>query len=129
MDGRTGGKDLDPTKTMQLAVSILFLVFLTNVLAWIGHTVLLDAVSWPWYTRSFHCSRYIPQAYAIYQRIFVSGQYTEQMELKASIVQLKKELGQTSAQEEFAKWAKLRRKVDKGLSDLEKLSEYLGFCA
>lgn len=28
----------------------------------------------------------------------------------------------TSAQDQFAKWAKLRRSVDKGLADLEKLS-------
>ena len=31
----------------------------------------------------------------------------------------------TSAQDQFAKWAKLRRSVDKGLADLEKLSECL----
>lgn len=30
----------------------------------------------------------------------------------------------TSAQDQFAKWAKLRRSVDKGLSDLEKLSKF-----
>lgn len=35
----------------------------------------------------------------------------------------KQELLQTSAQDQFAKWAKLRRRVDKGLDDLEKLSE------
>jgi CHD5-like protein len=35
---------------------------------------------------------------------------------------MKAELLQTSAQDQFAKWAKLRRGVDKGLSDLEKLS-------
>lgn len=39
----------------------------------------------------------------------------------------KKELLQTSAQDQFAKWAKLRRSVDKGLADLEKLSECLPF--
>ena len=39
----------------------------------------------------------------------------------------KKELLQTSAQDQFAKWAKLRRSVDKGLTDLEKLSEYQSY--
>jgi len=32
---------------------------------------------------------------------------------------------QTSSQDQFAKWAKLRRKVDKGLVDLEKLNSEL----
>lgn len=30
---------------------------------------------------------------------------------------------QTSAQDQFAKWAKLRRSMDKGLADLDKLSK------
>ena len=44
--------------------------------------------------------------------------------LKSEILVNKKELLQTSAQDQFARWAKLRRSVDKGLADLEKLSEY-----
>lgn len=40
----------------------------------------------------------------------------------------KGELLATSSQDQFAKWAKLRRKVDKGLADLEKLSELLKSC-
>ena len=47
-----------------------------------------------------------------------------QRKLKSEILLNKKELLQTSAQDQFAKWAKLRRSVDKGLADLEKLSEY-----
>lgn len=35
----------------------------------------------------------------------------------------KAELAKTSSQDEFAKWAKLKRKLDKGLADLEKISE------
>ncbi|KAK7692505.1 GET complex subunit get1 [Cerrena zonata] len=46
----------------------------------------------------------------------------EQRKLKADILATKKELLQTSAQDHFAKWAKLRRSVDKGLADLEKLN-------
>jgi hypothetical protein len=30
---------------------------------------------------------------------------------------------QTSSQDQFAKWAKLKRKIDKGFTDLETLSE------
>lgn len=35
----------------------------------------------------------------------------------------KQQLSKISSQDEFAKWAKLRRKIDKNLSDLEVLSE------
>lgn len=45
-----------------------------------------------------------------------------QRELKSELLAKKAELLQTSAQDQFAKWAKLRRSVDKGLADLEKLS-------
>ena len=50
---------------------------------------------------------------------------SQQKKLKTEILANKKDLLQTSAQDQFAKWAKLRRSVDKGLSDLEKLSELL----
>ena len=46
-----------------------------------------------------------------------------QRALKTEILSTKSELLKTSAQDQFAKWAKLRRSVDKGLADLEKLSE------
>jgi hypothetical protein len=62
--------------------------------------------------------------YAIYARLFISQLVKEQNELKSTIITTKAELNQTSAQDEFAKWAKLRRKVDKSLTDLEKLSAY-----
>lgn len=45
------------------------------------------------------------------------------------MIQAKTELNQTSAQEEFAKWAKLRRRVDKGMADIDKLSKCLPFYA
>jgi tail-anchored protein insertion receptor len=64
--------------------------------------------------------------YAIYARLFISQLVKEQNELKSTIITTKAELNQTSAQDEFAKWAKLRRKVDKSLTDLEKLSAYKG---
>lgn len=47
---------------------------------------------------------------------------SEQRSLKTEILQTKAELLQTSSQDQFAKWAKLKRKVDKGLQDLEKIS-------
>ncbi|KAG8751554.1 GET complex subunit get1 [Serendipita sp. 396] len=92
---------------MALAVSILLLVLLTNVLGWIGHAVLLDT------------------AYAFYARLFLSTLVKEQNQLKSSIFETKHEMAQMSAQDEFAKWAKLRRKHDKAISDLEKLNARL----
>lgn len=53
----------------------------------------------------------------------MSVQYARQRQLKAELLTTKKELMQTSAQDQFAKWAKLRRSVDKGIAELEKLSE------
>jgi len=47
-----------------------------------------------------------------------------QSELRGDIMKTKQELSRTSAQDQFAKWAKLRRSIDKKLSDLEKLSAY-----
>ena len=64
------------------------------------------------------------QFYSLYLRIFYSSAVARQKQLKSEILLNKKELLQTSAQDQFAKWAKLRRSVDKGLADLEKLSEF-----
>ncbi len=50
--------------------------------------------------------------------------YSRQETLRHSILVTKKELLETSAQDQFAKWAKLRRKVDKELADLEKISAF-----
>ncbi|KAG5220350.1 GET complex [Salix suchowensis] len=61
-------------------------------------------------------------AYSLYLRLFHSSLHVRQRKLKTEILATKKELIQTSAQDQFAKWAKLRRSVDKGLADLEKLS-------
>jgi hypothetical protein len=74
-------------------------------------------------SRSLTCLNW-QKAFSVYQRIFQSSKYAQQRKLKTEILTKKKELLQTSAQDEFAKWAKLRRSVDKGLADLEKLSEY-----
>lgn len=63
------------------------------------------------------------QVYALHLRLFYSAKLAQQKKLKNEILVNKKELLQTSAQDQFAKWAKLRRSVDKGLAELEKLSE------
>jgi tail-anchored protein insertion receptor len=60
---------------------------------------------------------------AIYIRLFYSKLSSRQSNLKSTILSTKSELLATSAQDQFAKWAKLRRSVDKGLQDLDKTSE------
>ncbi|CAJ0748633.1 20738_t:CDS:2 [Entrophospora sp. SA101] len=41
--------------------------------------------------------------------------------LKKDILQVKQELTRTSSQDQFAKWAKLRRKLDSKMNELEKI--------
>ncbi|KAJ3513909.1 hypothetical protein NLJ89_g2678 [Agrocybe chaxingu] len=61
-------------------------------------------------------------AYDIYLQVTRSPLAARQRVLKTEILATKAELLRTSAQDQFAKWAKLRRSVDKGLADLEKLN-------
>ncbi|KAJ6521923.1 WRB/Get1 family [Mycena vulgaris] len=89
---------------MSLLFTIFALVFLTQLITWIGQSVLLDLV------------------YAVHLRVFQAGTAAQQRKLKTDVLALKAELLRTSAQDQFAKWAKLRRAVDKGLADLEKLN-------
>ncbi|KIJ18597.1 hypothetical protein PAXINDRAFT_128849 [Paxillus involutus ATCC 200175] len=89
---------------MSLILTIFALVFITELISWIGQSVLLEL------------------AWGIYCRVFMGASYTRQRQLKAELLTTKKELMQTSAQDQFAKWAKLRRSVDKGLAELEKLN-------
>lgn len=51
-----------------------------------------------------------------------SKQIREQRELQASYLEVRRDLNATSSQDEFAKWAKLRRQHDKMLEQLEKMS-------
>ncbi|KAI0298513.1 CHD5-like protein-domain-containing protein [Russula brevipes] len=92
---------------MSLIVTIFALVFITELISWIGKSVLLHL------------------AWTAYQGIFNRNALKRQRELKTEILSKKAELLQTSAQDQFAKWAKLRRSVDKGLADLEKLNSEL----
>ncbi|KAH8108031.1 WRB/Get1 family [Cristinia sonorae] len=89
---------------MALIIAIFALVFVTELISWIGKSVLLEF------------------AYSLYLRIFHAAKVAQQKKLKSTILSTKKEMLQTSAQDHFAKWAKLRRSVDKGLADLEKLN-------
>ncbi|EGE03131.1 CHD5 domain-containing protein [Trichophyton equinum CBS 127.97] len=43
----------------------------------------------------------------------------EQRQAKLEVIQLKREMGATSSQDEFAKWAKLRRRHDKAMEEYD----------
>ncbi|KZT61775.1 hypothetical protein CALCODRAFT_522579 [Calocera cornea HHB12733] len=90
-----------------LALTIFLLVLLTQLIDWVGKSLLED-----W-------------AFALYSRLLISGPARQQRALKRDVFREKQELARTSAQDEFAKWARLRRRVDKGLADLDKLNAQL----
>ncbi len=50
----------------------------------------------------------------------------DQTRLSREVVRLKREMNSTSSQDEFAKWAKLRRQHDKVLAEYEQKSETPG---
>ncbi|SPO42349.1 related to Protein GET1 [Moesziomyces antarcticus] len=56
----------------------------------------------------------------VFASIFHRGTLSSQRALRKEIYSTKQELAATSSQDQFAKWAKLRRRVDKGLADLER---------
>jgi uncharacterized membrane-anchored protein YhcB (DUF1043 family) len=60
----------------------------------------------------------------VYLKLTNDEKAIKQRKMKKQLFQMKAELDSTSSQDEFAKWAKLRRKLDKAAADLEKLSKY-----
>ncbi|GAA96170.1 uncharacterized protein L969DRAFT_84037 [Mixia osmundae IAM 14324] len=90
-----------------LAINLVLLVAFTEIVNGVGQGRVADFL------------------YAIYLKITRSPLGRRQSLLKKEIMANKAELSATSAQDQFAKWAKLRRKLDKGVSDLEKLNESL----
>jgi hypothetical protein len=107
---------------LSLLASLLLITLVTETIAWIGKGRIAEVV------RSVHallpCSSswLCPQLYSVYARSARLPGHSRQRALKAEILATKAELSRTSSQDEFAKWARLRRKVDKGIADLEKLS-------
>ncbi|KAH7125423.1 CHD5-like protein-domain-containing protein [Dendryphion nanum] len=54
-----------------------------------------------------------------------SGSAQKSQKLKKEVVRLKRELGTVSAQDDFARWAKLQRQHDKALSEFQKIDNSL----
>lgn len=89
---------------VNLALVIFFCTLLNQIVSWVGKSVLQEI------------------AFTAYSWVFLSSTAAKQRKLRKQVLEDKAELGRTSSQDEFAKWAKLRRKLDKGLADLEKTS-------
>lgn len=59
----------------------------------------------------------------LYARVAQRSLLARQRTLKKELFENRQALGQTSSQDQFAKWAKLRRKVDAITQELEGVSE------
>ncbi|KAL8292142.1 hypothetical protein RQP46_001608 [Phenoliferia psychrophenolica] len=87
-----------------LPLLLFGVTFVVEALGWIGN----DSIASFFYAISLFFSS---TPHAKQQRV-----------LKTQVLSLRAELKATSAQDEFSKWAKLRRKVDKAVADLEALN-------
>ncbi|GMK54109.1 hypothetical protein CspeluHIS016_0106950 [Cutaneotrichosporon spelunceum] len=92
---------------LNLPVVVFLFVLLAQIITWVGKTALQEL------------------AFSFYTRVFLSSSQKTQKRLRSQVLQDKAELNKTSSQDEFAKWAKLKRRVDKSLDDLEKTNNKL----
>ncbi|CAE6397696.1 unnamed protein product [Rhizoctonia solani] len=93
---------------MSILSTIFILVLLTELVRWIGKSVLLELL------------------YPVYTRVFLKSTVERQRTLRADVLAAKRDLLQTSSQDQFAKWAKLRRRVDRGLAELDTIRWWYG---
>ncbi|KAG8702998.1 GET complex subunit get1, partial [Ceratobasidium sp. 395] len=92
---------------MSVLTTIFILVLLTELVRWVGKSVLLEL------------------SYPLYTRLFLKPTIERQRTLRADVLAAKRDLLQTSSQDQFAKWAKLRRRVDRGLAELDTINSQL----
>ncbi|GAA5860161.1 hypothetical protein JCM8547_009209 [Rhodosporidiobolus lusitaniae] len=81
---------------MELALGLLLVSFVIQLISWVGSDSLASLVYAP----------FVPANKA-------------HKDKKAEILQLRAELAATSSQDEFSKWARIRRKLDKAVQELE----------
>ncbi|OJJ71446.1 hypothetical protein ASPBRDRAFT_127666 [Aspergillus brasiliensis CBS 101740] len=94
-------------------LSLLWSVFFVHVAIYLVNTIgasTIDNLLWLLYLK-------VPTS--------TSKKYREQNRLKREVVQLKRDMNNTSSQDEFAKWAKLRRKHDKTMEEYEAINKQL----
>lgn len=110
---------------VELALGLLLSTLLIQVLAWIGSDALAAVVRSP---PSLSLSSLpshptnLEQATQVYTPFAPTSKANK--DKKAHILKLRAELAATSSQDEFSKWARLRRQLDKAVADLETSSEF-----
>ncbi|KAH2222624.1 GET complex subunit get1 [Aspergillus fumigatus] len=94
-------------------LSLILTIFFVHVAIYLVNTVgatTIDTLLWILYLK-------LPTS--------TSRNARQQSRLKREVVQLKREMNNTSSQDEFAKWAKLRRKHDKAMDEYEAMNKKL----
>ncbi|CAO3663600.1 unnamed protein product [Umbelopsis vinacea] len=94
---------------MLLATFILLLVVITESILWLGYAYITAL------------------AYDLYCKVSTDEAVVRQRKLRKQVLQLRTELSQTSSQDQFAKWAKIRRKCDSATDSLEKTNSEIAF--
>ncbi|KAI8097308.1 WRB/Get1 family [Halteromyces radiatus] len=94
---------------MYLPTVIFLLVLITESILFLGYSYVTSA------------------AHDLYLKLSKDPRVAKQEKLKRDLLKMKNELAATSSQDEFAKWAKMRRRLDKGMADLEKLNSDIAF--
>ncbi|CAO3612579.1 unnamed protein product [Cunninghamella echinulata] len=94
---------------MYLPTFIFLLVLITESILFLGYSYVTST------------------AHELYLKVSKDPRAAKQQKLKRNLLKLKNELAFTSSQDEFAKWAKMRRRLDKGMANLEKLNSEIAF--
>ncbi|ODQ52857.1 putative retrograde vesicle-mediated transport protein Get1 [Saitoella complicata NRRL Y-17804] len=90
---------------------LAFIIVLINSLITLIGTDTIASYAWSAY------SRFIPGPH--------SGKVAQYKKLQIQALKTKTEMQGTSSQDEFAKWAKLRRRFDKEVAEMEKITQDL----
>ncbi|KAG0150875.1 hypothetical protein CROQUDRAFT_668226 [Cronartium quercuum f. sp. fusiforme G11] len=104
---RTPTVSLSRLSVDMIAVYVFLVIFTGQLISWVGKTQLSE-----W-------------AHALYLFLTRSPLARTQRNLRTTVLKTKSELQATSSQDEFAKWARLRRKMDKELQELDTLNKQI----
>jgi hypothetical protein len=107
---------------LDLAISLSLIVLCTHLLGGVGKARVTDSVRHGT-DGSGSGLMTLWQLSSLALSLSPSPLSRKHRELKRDVLATRDELRKTSSQDEFAKWARLRRKLDKQTADLEKLGE------
>ena len=118
---KSSAQPLPPRYKMGLLITVFVLQLVIHVVNTVGASTLNDLVCHP--DVNYHLSN-MQQLWILWNRLPTptAKAMHNQKRLQGEFFSLRKELTSTSSQDEFAKWAKLRRQYDKTLAELEKIS-------